>query len=159
MSYRRTTGSTSGVGRRKPTAQARKEIHASEIPASARALLLAGGTVHVAYGLGSLLTPESMVSARYAPDTHNLADPRLLLRAFGGHLLLSGCLTFAAMRSPRQARSAALLCLLINSFDVTAAILELRARGQSDQTVKGGIALSGSGVVTFAAALLALSWA
>jgi hypothetical protein len=152
MSYMRTASSTSGVGGRKPTAQSRKEI-----PASARALLLAGGTVHVAYGLGSLLTPERIVSARCAPDTHNLADPRLLLRAFGGHLLMSGCVTLTAMRSPRRARSAAVLCLLINSFDVTSAILELRARGRSDQTVMGGIALSGSGVLTFAAALLALS--
>jgi hypothetical protein len=122
-----------------------------------RALLLAGGAVHIAYGLGSLLMPERMVSAHYAPDTHGLADPRLLLRAFGGHLLISGCLTLTAMRSPRQARSAAMLCLLINTFDVTSAILELRARGESDQTVKGGIALSGSGVLTFAAALRALS--
>lgn len=118
---------------------------------------MAGGAVHIAYGLGSLLMPERMVSAHYAPDTHGLADPRLLLRAFGGHLLISGCLTLTAMRSPRQARSAAMLCLLINTFDVTSAILELRARGESDQTVKGGIALSGSGVLTFAAALRALS--
>jgi hypothetical protein len=127
------------------------------MPASAQALLLVGGTVHVAYGLGSLLMPERMVSAHYAPDTHGLADPRLLLRAFGGHLLVSGCLTLAAMRSPRRARSAAVLCLSINAFDVTSAILEFRARGRSDQTVKGGIALSGSGVLTFAAALLVLS--
>jgi hypothetical protein len=97
-----------------------------------------------------------MVSAHYAPDTHDMADPRLLLRAFGGHLLISGCLALTAMRSPRRARSAAVLCLLINSFDVTSTILELRARGQSDQTVKGGIALSGSGILTFAAALRAL---
>jgi hypothetical protein len=152
MSYRTTASSTSGVGKRKAMIQARKEI-----PASAQALLLAGGALHVAYGLGSLLIPERMVSAGYAPDTHNLADPRLLLRAFGGHLLVSGCLTFAAMRSPQRARSAAVLCLSINAFDVTSAILELRARGRSDQTVKGGIALSGSGVLTFAAALLVLS--
>lgn len=124
---------------------------------SARALMLAGGAGHVAYGLGSLLAPEKMVSAKYAPDTHDLADPRLLLRAFGGHLLVSGCLTLAATRSRRHARSAAVLCLLINAFDVTSAVLELRARGQTDQTVIGGIALSGSGVITFATALRALS--
>jgi hypothetical protein len=70
---------------------------------------------------------------------------------------MSGCVALTAMHSPRQARSAAILGLLINSFDVTSAILELCARGRSDQTVKGGIALSGSGVITFAAALLALS--
>ncbi|MGD1058518.1 MAG: hypothetical protein ABR992_14025 [Solirubrobacteraceae bacterium] len=147
MSYRRTAGSTSSISKRKSTVKTRKAV-----PANARALLLAGGAVHIVYGLGSLLTPESMVCAHYAPDTHDLADPRLLLRAFGGHLLVSGCLTLTAMRSPRRARSAAVLCLLINSFDVTSAIIELRARG----TIKGGIALSGAGVATFAAALCAL---
>ncbi len=98
-----------------------------------------------------------MVSAHYAPDTHDLADPRLLLRAFGGHLLVSGCLTLAATRSERHARSATALCLLINTFDVTSTVLELRARGQIDQTIKGGVALSGAGVLTFAAALRILS--
>ena len=122
-------------------------------PRSAQALMLTGGAVHLAYGLGSLLAPERMVSAQYAPDTHNLADPRLLLRAFGGHLLLSGCLVLAAVRSQRHARAAAALCLLINASDVSCALLELRARGQRDQTVIGGIALSGAGVITFAAAL------
>lgn len=128
-----------------------------KVPISAQALMLAGSAVHIAYGVGSLLAPERMVSAQYAPDTHGLADPRLLLRAFGGHLLVSGCLTLAAIRSPRYARSATALCLLINTFDVTSAVLELRTRGQSDKTVKGGIALSGSGVLTFAAAMRALS--
>lgn len=115
--------------------------------------MLAGSTVHIAYGVGALLAPEKMVSAHYAPDTHDLADPRLLLRAFGGHLLVSGCLALAATGSERHARSATALCLLINTFDVTSTVLELRARGQSDQTIKGGIALSGAGVLTFAAAL------
>jgi hypothetical protein len=134
-----------------------KSLARDRVPPSARALMLAGGTGHVIYGAVSLLAPEKMVSAHYAPDTHNLADPRLLLRAFGGHLLVSGCLVLAATRSPQHARSAAALCLLINAFDVTSTFLELRDRGQNDQTVQGGIALSGTGVLTFAAALCALS--
>jgi hypothetical protein len=127
------------------------------VPRGARALMLAGGAVHIAYGAGALLTPERMVCARYAPDTHGLADPRLLLRAFGGHLVLSGTLALAARRSPRHARSAAALCLLTNALDVTSALLELRARGHGDQTVTGGIALSGAGVLAFAAAVGALN--
>jgi hypothetical protein len=127
------------------------------MPTSARALMLVGSAVHIAYGLGSLLVPERMVAAHYAPDTHDFADPRLLLRAFGGHLLVSGCLALAATRCPRHARSATALCLLINTFDVISAAMELRARGQSDQTVRGGIALSGAGVLAFATALRALS--
>jgi hypothetical protein len=147
MSYRRTVENATRPGR----------AQSERVSASAQALMLAGGVGHVAYGIGSLLAPERMVSARYAPDTHGLPDPRLLLRAFGGHLLISGCLTLVAVNSPRRARSAVALCLLINTFDVTSAILELRARGQSDQTVRGGIALSGAGALNFAAALCALS--
>jgi len=49
--------------------------------------------VRIAYGIGALLAPAMMVEARYAPDTHELDDPRLLLRAFGGHQLVTGCLT------------------------------------------------------------------
>jgi hypothetical protein len=127
------------------------------VSTSARALMLVGSAGHIAYGVGALLAPERMVSAQYAPDTHGLADPRLLLRAFGGHLLITGCLALAATRSRRQTRSAAVLCLLINTFDVTSAVLEWRARNKRDQTVTGGIALSGSGIITFAAALRALS--
>jgi hypothetical protein len=147
MSYRTTAQGATGPG----------GGQSERVPASAQALMLAGGVGHIAYGVGSLLAPERMVSAGYAPDTHGLPDPRLLLRAFGGHLLISGCLTLAAVRSPRHARSAAALCLLINTSDVTSAIFELHTRGRSDQTVTGGIALSGAGVLTFAAALRALS--
>jgi hypothetical protein len=35
-------------------------------------------------------------------------------------------------------------------------LLELRARGHRDQTVTGGIALSGAGVLAFASAVAAL---
>ena len=127
------------------------------VPKSARVLMGAGGITHIAYGAWSLLEPESIVRARYAPNTHGLPEPRLLLRAFGGHLLVSGCLALGAIRSPSNARSAAALCMLINAFDVTSALLELRARGGADATIGGGIALSGSGALAFAAALRALA--
>jgi hypothetical protein len=118
--------------------------------------MLIGSLVRIAYGTGSLLTPARMVSARYAPDTHDLADPRLLLRAFGGHQLVTGCLTLTALRSRRLARPAAALSLLIDTLDMTCAILEQRTRGERDQTITGGYAISGAGIITFAAALLSL---
>ncbi len=68
------------------------------LPASARAVLLCGSLVRVAYGVGALLAPARMVSSGYAPDTHDLADPRLLLRAFGGHQLVTASLTLASLR-------------------------------------------------------------
>jgi hypothetical protein len=98
-----------------------------------------------------------MVSAQYAPDTHGQPDPRLLLRAFGGHQLLIGCLTLATARSGRLARQAAALSLLVDASDVASALLEMRTRGQADQTVLGGIAISTSGIVTFAVVGLALN--
>jgi len=60
------------------------------------------------------------------------------------------------MQKWRHARSTAALCLLINASDVTSALRELRARGHRDQTVTGGIILSGTGALTFVAALHAL---
>jgi hypothetical protein len=131
--------------------------NASPLPRSARTLIFTGSAFRIVYGVGALLAPSRMVSARFAPDTHDLPDPRLLLRAFGGHQLTTGCLTLTAMRSPRLARPAALLSLLIDAFDVSSAILEQRARGHSDQTTVGGIAISGTGVIVFAAALRALA--
>lgn len=123
----------------------------------ARVLMGVGGATHIAYGAWSLLEPESIVRARYAPNSHGLPEPRLLLRAFGGHLLVSGCLALAAIRCPSHARAAAALCMLINTFDVTSAVLELRARGGADEMLGGGIALSGSGALAFAAALRSLA--
>jgi hypothetical protein len=121
----------------------------------ARALLLGGSAVRIAYGAGALLAPARMVSAKYAPDTHNLADPRLLLRAFGGHQLVTGCLTIAAIRSRMLARQAATLSLLIDTLDVLSAVLEQRARGECDQTIAGGYVISATGMAVFAAALCA----
>lgn len=127
------------------------------LPPGARMLLLAGSTARIVYGVGALLAPARMVSAEYAPDTHDLADPRLLLRAFGGHQLVTGCLTLTATRSRRLVRPAATLSLLIDTLDVVSAILEQRARGRRDQTITGGYAISGAGMIAFAAALCALS--
>jgi hypothetical protein len=124
---------------------------------SARVLLLGGSAVRIAYGAGALLAPARMVSAECAPDTHGLADPRLLLRAFGGHQLVTGCLTLTAIRSRRLARRAAIISLLIDTLDVAAALLEQRTRGGRDQTIVGGYVISGAGMVVFAAALRALS--
>jgi len=61
------------MSKRKSTVQAR-----TEIPAKARALLLAGGAVHIVYGLGSLLMPERMVSAHYALSQAPGSSPLLL---------------------------------------------------------------------------------
>jgi hypothetical protein len=139
---------------RTPAGDARRTGR-EKLSAPAQLLLVGGSLVRIAYGVGALLAPAEMVAAQFAPDTHGLPEPRLLLRAFGGHQLVTGGLTLAATRSPQLARRAAALSLLIDAFDVTSALLELRARGHSDRQLIGGVALSGSGIVTFAAALRA----
>lgn len=120
------------------------------------AVLVAGSIVRVAYGVGALLAPQRMVAAGFAPDTHGLPDPRLTLRAFGGHLLVTGCMTLAAVRARRDVREAAALSMLIDAFDVVSTVLEQRARGGPDATITGGYRLSGTGATTFALALAGL---
>ncbi|HYB23186.1 MAG TPA: hypothetical protein VED41_05280 [Solirubrobacteraceae bacterium] len=124
----------------------------AEPPVSARALLLAGSLVRIAYGVGALLTPARMVSAGLAPDTHALAEPRLTLRGFGGHQLIVGALTLAATRAAAPARRAATLSLLVDTFDIVSTVLEQHARGERDATVTRSYRLSGAGMATFACA-------
>jgi hypothetical protein len=131
-------------------------VPSDKVPAHARVLLLSASTMRIAYGVGALLEPQRMVSKRFAPDTHDFSDPRLLLRAFGGHQLVTGALTLAASRSLRLARAAAALSLLIDLLDVLCALIEIRARGQRDGTTSGGIVVSGAGVTTFATTLCVL---
>ena len=121
------------------------------MPFDARLLMLGGSAVRIAYGLGALLAPARMVAAGVAPDTHELADPRLLLRAFGGHQLLVGCVALGATGSRRLARRAAALSLLIDAVDIASALIEQHTRGGRDRTIAGGYVISGAGVLAFAA--------
>lgn len=143
MSYRSATRNTS--------------FNPAQAPITPSTLMVIGSAVRIAYGAGALLAPARMVRAQYAPDTHELPDPRLTLRAFGGHQLVVGCITLATTCSERDARPAATLSLLIDTLDVASALLEMRVRGRADQTVLGGIIISGGGILTFAAARRALA--
>ena len=118
-----------------------------------RAAMLTGSVFRVAYGAAALFAPRRMVAAGFAPDTGDLAEARLLLRAFGGHQLLVGALTLGAVWKPALARPASILSLAIDTFDVGSAALEIRDRGGVDPALLGGIGLSGAGIVTFAVAL------
>jgi hypothetical protein len=97
-----------------------------------------------------------MAEAELAPDIDGRPEARLLLRAFGGHQLLVGALTLSSLRDRRRARAGAALSLAVDALDVASALIEWRDRGRADSAVGGGIMLSGSGVLTFAAALRAL---
>jgi hypothetical protein len=123
---------------------------------TARFLMLGCTAVRLAFGTGYLLAPSRMASAGLAPDTGGRADARLLVRGFGGHQLVTGAMTLSATYARRLTGPAVMLNLLIDTLDVASAALELRARGGADRTLVGGIALSGTGVVTSALALRAL---
>ena len=122
---------------------------------TARALVLAGSATRLAYGVGALVAPEWMARRGFAPQTHDQADPRLLQRGFGGHQILIVGLTLAALRDERLMRPALAMNVGIDVSDVLSALLEFGPRGGPDQTTIAGIAFSGLGVATFAAAWLA----
>jgi hypothetical protein len=122
-----------------------------------RALIVLGTAVRLAYGTAALLAPGRMVSLQFAPSTHERPEPRLLLRAFGGHQIVTGIFTLASLRSRGPARAATTVSLAIDTLDVTSAILEIAARGESDRATVAGIALSGTGMLAFAVARCALS--
>ena len=121
-----------------------------------KGLLGAGSAVRIAYGAGALLAPRRMSDARLAPLIGGEPEPRLLLRAFGGHQVLVGALTVLSLGGRGPARLSAALSLSVDALDVAAALLEWRQRGRADRAVVGGILLSGAGVANFALALRAL---
>lgn len=119
-----------------------------------RLALAISSAIRVAYGVGSMLAPAAMTQARLAPSTERSPEPRLLLRAFGGHQLMVAAFSLAALhRNPHLRRPALALNLMIDCLDVASVTLEIRPRRGVDSTLTGGIVLSGAGA---AAALIGL---
>jgi hypothetical protein len=125
-------------------------------PAAARFLMIGGAGVRIAYGVGALLAPGPMAAGALAPSVSDEAEGRLLLRAFGGHQLVVGALTLAASKRARTAAPAALFSLLIDASDLASALLELGKADANRRPLTEGIAFSGLGAATFAAALWSL---
>jgi len=125
-------------------------------PVGARGITVLGSVFRLAYGVGAFAAPRAMERARLAAQTDDRPDPRLLQRAFGAHQALAAGFTLAALRSEDLLRPAILMSALLDGVDIASAVAEVRARGGVDRTLAGGLALSGTGVVTFLAALRAL---
>ncbi len=103
-----------------------------------------------------MLAPAVMAQTRLAPSTERSPEPRLLLRAFGGHQLMVAAFSLAALRRDHPLRRPALaLNLMIDCLDVASAVLEIRPRRGVDGTLAGGIALSGAGATAAIIGLLA----
>ena len=111
-----------------------------------RLLALGGAAFRTSVGAGYLLAPARMAAARLAPETDDSPDARLFVRGFGGHQLVTGAITLAALRARRLLGPALALNVLIDGLDLTSAALEVRRRGQADRTLAGSMALSATAV-------------
>lgn len=119
---------------------------------SARTFMLAGSSVRLAYGIGSLFAPDWM-SGRLAPDVRGHADGRMSLRGFGGLYMAVALLTMLASYRTDIARPALALNLACEAFDATAGLLEIRDRGGPDPISLGGVVMPLAGALTWTAAL------
>jgi hypothetical protein len=120
---------------------------------SRRHLMLVNSLFRLGYGVGALVAPSAMASARMVPATEDRPDARLFVRGFGAHQLAAGAMALSSLRWHRLERPAMVLALAIDAVDMVSAALEARARGRIDVDVAGGLALSAAGAATASAAL------
>jgi hypothetical protein len=120
-----------------------------------RSLIALNGLIRLGYGVGGLLTPAAMASARLVPDTDDRPEARLFVRGFSGHQIGVAAVGLASLASRRHERTAMTLALAIDALDLVTVAVERRARGRLDEDLAGGIAVSAAGAVSAGAALLA----
>jgi hypothetical protein len=120
---------------------------------SRRSLMLVNVVFRLGYGIGALLSPSTMATARMVPDTEDRPDARLFVRGFAAHQVAVGALGLASRRWRRLQRPAMALAVAIDAVDMVSAAIEARARGRMDADVAGGLALSAVGAATASAAL------
>jgi hypothetical protein len=118
-----------------------------------RRLLLVNSLFRLGYGVGALVAPSAMASARMVPDTEDRPDARLFVRGFGAHQLAAGAMALGSLRWRRLERPAMTLAVVIDAVDMVSAAVEARARGRMDVDVAGGLALSAVGAATASAVL------
>jgi hypothetical protein len=117
--------------------------------------ILLGSFVRLAYGSAAVIAPVAM-SGRLAPEIHDLPDPRMNLRGFGGALSAIALYTLATARTPEAARSVLWLNVITDTYDTGVSLLELRSRGTVDRVVAGGFAFNFAGLVCWTLAARAL---
>jgi PPOX class probable F420-dependent enzyme len=121
-----------------------------------RWLMGAGAIVRLAYGVGALLAPGAMCARRLAPDVRGHPAGRMDFRGFGGlHANIAALTLHGAVRD-RNTRLLLGLNLGCELSDVTATLLEWRARGRADRVLGGSLLLACAGLVTWTVALRTL---
>jgi len=108
--------------------------------------ILLGSAVRLAYGSAAVIAPSAM-SGRLAPRIHDLPDPRMNLRGFGGALSAIALYTLATARTPERARSVLWLNIVTDAYDTGVSLLELRSRGTVDRVVAGGFGFNVAGLI------------
>jgi len=111
-------------------------------PPGWRVPMIVGSVVRLGYGIGAAIAPLGMCRRRLAPSVHEMPDPRMNLRGFGGALSAIALYTLASARSPDRARSLLWLNAGTDACDAAVSLLELRARGKLDRVVVGGLAIN-----------------
>jgi hypothetical protein len=122
---------------------------------SRRSLIFVNGVVRLGWGLGALLEPSAMATARFVPDTETRPDARLFVRGFGAHQVGAAVLALGALSRPRLERPAMVLAVALDVVDMVSAVVEARARGRLDADTAGGFVFSATGAASAAAALRA----
>jgi hypothetical protein len=121
-----------------------------------RSLMGAGALTRLAYGGGALFAPDAMCAHRLAPDIRGHAGGRMDFRGFGGLHLSIAVLTLRAALQNRHTHLLLGLSVGCELSDVAATLLELRARGRADPTVRGSLILATAGLVTWTTVLRSL---
>jgi hypothetical protein len=93
----------------------------------------------LAYGLGSMFTPEWMATRRLAPTLRNHPDPRMNLRGFGGAQSGIAIYTLATARDRDGAVHVLRLNALVDTLDAGVSMLEIWDRGRVDIVAAGGV--------------------
>ncbi len=122
---------------------------------SKRSLTLVNSLFRLTYGVGALLAPAKMASARLAADTEGQPQARLFVRGFGAHQVAVALLGLASRRWRRLEKPAALAAVAIDVADMISAVVEAGDRGQTDADLTGGLVFSATGVATAGIALIA----
>jgi hypothetical protein len=121
---------------------------------SKRSVMLVNVVFRLAYGIGALLSPAKMSTARLAPDTGAQPEARLFVRGFGAHQVAVALLGLSSRRWRALEKSAAFAAVTIDLADMISAVAEARDRGSMDRDLSGGLGFSAAGVVTAGIAFL-----
>jgi hypothetical protein len=120
-----------------------------------RWLVGVNAVVRLGYGLPALASPSKPAFGKVpiAPDTDELPEARLFVRAFAAHQIAVALVGVAGVVQPGLRRPGMLLAATTDLTDIASALVEASARGRLDSDLRGGIVFSAAGLASALAAL------